>query len=524
MKNKIIVAVMISIVFICGCEDLVVENLNDVGLAEVLGDPDKLPAFIDGAIYEFWQGTQYSYPSFALACASDVLTSSYTNYGSQDMNLIPRAPYANTLTYKFNNITETPWRDINRAIVKVNQVFKVMEEDFGGKVINSSGVDISNRLKASGYLSRGLSLGHLGLMFDKAYIMRPDTDSIVFRPWPEVIDAAQEDLENCILITESDNTVEYSGFNGVTFSASQMAELAHFMIAQLEAQQARDEDDVNNLVDWNVVKTHAQKGITFDVVAIADGGEDWWARILQRGQRPTSSRTAQRMIKMMNPSKTEAEVPYPWPDGVNSLPKITNPDDARMETDWRYYASIPFPVARGYWYFSNYSYVRYEQYNLSGSNGPIVLYTVHENDLLLAEALIRTGGDKSSAASTINETRVTRGGLSPLTGSDSDADLLRAITYERLVEHSWEGFAGGFFYRRITTAPDLKLAPGQFLHLPVPVYELDIVGEPMYTFGGIGNEKGAPFTPNAFTRNYKDFEFDIETNLVVEHQDSNNDY
>lgn len=54
MKNKIIVAVMVSIVFICGCEDLVVENLNDVGLAEVLGDPDKLPAFIDGAIYEFW--------------------------------------------------------------------------------------------------------------------------------------------------------------------------------------------------------------------------------------------------------------------------------------------------------------------------------------------------------------------------------------------------------------------------------------------------------------------------------------
>lgn len=259
MKNKIIVAVMVSIVFICGCEDLVVENLNDVGLAEVLGDPDKLPAFIDGAIYEFWQGTQYSYPSFALACASDVLTSSYTNYGSQDMNLIPRAPYANTLTYKFNNITETPWRDINRAIVKVNQVLKVMEEDFGGVVINSSGVDISNRLKASGYLSRGLSLGHLGLIFDKAYIMRPDTDSIVFRPWPEVIDAAQEDLANCILIAESDNSVEFSGFNGVTFSASQMAELAHFMIAQLEAQQARDEDDVNNLVDWNVVKTHAQK-------------------------------------------------------------------------------------------------------------------------------------------------------------------------------------------------------------------------------------------------------------------------
>lgn len=489
MKNKIIVALIISIGFLCGCEDLIVEDLNDVGLAEVLGDPDKLPAFIDGAIYEFWQGTEYSYPSFALACASDVLTSSYTDYGSMDMGAVPRKPYANTLTYKYNNVTETPWRDINRAIVKVNQVLKVLEDDFGGIVINSKGKDITNRLKASGYLTRGISLGHLGLTFDKAYIMRPETEEIVFSPWPDVIDAAQEDLENCILITESDNSVEFSGFNGVTLSASQMAELAHFMIAQLEAQQARDEGDVNNLVDWNVVKTHAQKGLTFAMTAIGDGHEDWWARILERGQRPTSARINQRMIKMMNPTKTEQEVPYPWPDGVLTLPKITNPDDARMETDFRYYPSVPFNVARGYWYFSTYSYIRYEQYKLSGENGPIILYTVHENDLLLAEALIRTGGDKSIAASTINETRVNRGGLSALTGSDSDADLLRAITYERLIEHSWEGYAGGFFYRRITTAPDLKLYPGQFYHLPVPVYELDIVGEPAYTFGGIGNEK-----------------------------------
>ena len=489
MKTKLIIAIIFSIGFFWGCEDLIVEDLNDVGLAEVLGDPDKLPSFIEGTAYEFWQGTQYSYPTFALACAGDVLSSSYTNYGSQDMNLIPRVPFANTTTYKFRNIIETPWEDLNRGIVKVNNVFKILEEDFGGIIIDSKGNDITNRIKASGYLGRGLCLGHLGLVFDKAYIMRPETEEIVFSPWNEVIDAAQEDLENCILIAESDNSVIYDGFNGVTLSASQMAELAHFMIAQYEAMQARDEDDVNNIVDWNVVKTHAQKGLTFNFSVIADGGDDWWARILQRGQRNTSSRTAQRMIKMMNPSKTEQEVPYPWPDGVNSLPQITNPDDARLDIDWRYYPSIPFNVSRGYWYFSNYSYVRYEQYNLSGSNGPIPMYTVHENDLLLAEALIRTGGDKSAAASTINETRVTRGGLTALTGSDSDADLLRAITYERLVEHSWEGFAAGFFYRRITTAPDLKLAPGQFYHLPIPAYELEIVGEEVYTFGGVGTER-----------------------------------
>lgn len=489
MKNKIIVvAVIISIGFL-SCEDLIVEDINHKGLADVLGDPNTMPAYIEGVAFNFWEGTEYSYPSFGLNCAGDVLSSSYTDYGSQDMGMIPRLPFANTTTYKFRNIIETPWEDLNIGIVKVNNIFKIIENDFGGTVINSDGKDITNRLKASGYFGRGLCLGHLGLLYDKAYILRPETEEIVFSPWPEVIDAAQEDLENCIAIAESDNSVIYDGFNGVTLNASQMVELCHFLIAIFEAKQARDEGDVNSLVDWNVVKTHAQKGLTFNFSVIADGGDDWWARILQRGQRNTSSRTSQRMIKMMNPSKTEAEVPYPWPDGVNTLPKITNPDDNRMDTDWRYYPSIPFNVSRGYWYFSTYSYVRYEQYNLSGSNGPIPMYTIHENNLLLAEALIRTGGDKSSAASTINETRVTRGGLPALSGSSSDADLLRAITYERLVEHSWEGFANGYFYRRITTAPDLKLYPGQFLHMPVPAYELELMGEPIYTFGGIGNEK-----------------------------------
>lgn len=489
MKTKILIITLFSIGFLWSCEDLVVEDLNNVGLAEVLGDPDKMAAYVEGTAYDFWKATEWSWPTFALACAGETLSSSYTNYGSQDMNLIPRAPFANTTTYSFNDINVVPWQYLNTGIVKVNNIFAIIETDFGGAVIDSEGNDITNRIKASGYLGRALNLGHLGLIFDKAYIIREGTEDIVFSPWNEVIDAAIEDLENCITIAQSDNSVIFDGFNGVTLNASQMVELSHFLIAYYEALQARDEDDVNNLVDWNVVKTHAQNGLSFTFNVMADGGNDWWTRILQRGQRPTSARTAQRMIKMMNPSKTDAEVPYPWPDGVNTLPQITDPDDARLDIDWAYEPSIPFPVARGYWYFSTYSYIRYDYYNQSASNGPIPIFTPHENDLLYAEALIRTGGDKGIAASIINETRVTRGGLTPMTAGDSDADLLYAITYERLVEHSWEGFAGGFFYRRITTAPDLKLTPGQFYHLPIPAYELEIVGSPIYTFGGVGNEE-----------------------------------
>ena len=109
---------------------------------------------------------------------------------------------------------------------------------------------------------------------------------------------------------------------------------------------------------------------------------------------------------------------------------------------------------------------------------------VAEKDLLRAEALVRTGGSRDEAAELINRTRVARGGLTPLTGGDSDEDLLYAIYYERLVELGWGGGGTGYFVRRMTTVPELLPEPGMIEHLPVPARELNILGLDVYTFGG----------------------------------------
>lgn len=485
MKNKLIIVIfsMLFVVF-TGCEDLIVEDLNHVKLKDVYSDPNVFPAFIEGAAVDYWRSTGRCEGSVSLAAAAQTFSSSFTNMGGQDFNMIPRIAFANTTTYKFRYAATDPWQYLNAAIVKINTILKIVDGEYGGRVLNSEGVDITNRIKCSAYFFRGICMGNLGITYDKAFIVRPETEEIVFSPYSEVMKAAIEDLEACISIAKSDNTVINSGWNGVTLNAGKIAQVASTYRAKFEAIQARDDGDVNNLVDWNKVKTFAEQGLNFDFYAMGDGNVIWDNFLFDRGQRGTSSRVSQWLIKLMNPTLPESVVPYPWPDGVLKLPQIATPVDKRVTTDFLYNSgNVPFSVSRGYWYFSSYSYNRYAIFRTSYAT-PMPILTAAENDLLLAEALVRTNGDKTLAATLINKTRVDRGGLTALTSSNTNAELLRAITYERLVEFSWiGGFGNGYFYRRIASAPELKLMEGTFLHLPIPAVELELLGEEVYTFG-----------------------------------------
>src|SRR5574340_388964 len=162
--------------------------------------------------------------------------------------------------------------------------------------------------------------------------------------------------------------------------------------------------------------------------------------------------------------------------------------DHRYQTDFTYIATIPFACARGAWHFSNWEHSRYGSKAAGGDVSwysgtftgvaPIVLAA--ENDLLMAEALVRTGGDLGQAAALINTTRVGRGQLTPAAAADGAAALLADIQYEQDVELLTT--AGGLQWwerRRID-----GLQPGTPRHLPVPAKELEIDQLPIYTFGG----------------------------------------
>ena len=167
-------------------------------------------------------------------------------------------------------------------------------------------------------------------------------------------------------------------------------------------------------------------------------------------------------------------------NGYSTLAKTAN-----AGTDYACSGVAIFPAARGQYHQSNMQHVRYEAIGGVGENlggdgtGQDPFYTTQMNDLLWAEGLIRSGGDKTLAATLINNSRVTRGGLPALTGAEADTALYDALHYEQEIEFMGQGATAFFNRRRID-----GLIPSTPRQMPVPAKELDVLLRAVYTFGG----------------------------------------
>jgi hypothetical protein len=179
------------------------------------------------------------------------------------------------------------------------------------------------------------------------------------------------------------------------------------------------------------------------------------------------------------------------------------------------------PTERGPYYYSNYwsssrAFNNHSQLPLNGGGrgrrdpapgdlGQIqdAMLLPVEMDLLLAEAEYRLG-NKGAAAALINKSRVANGQLPPV-GDDGPpntpgcvpkrydgtcGDLWDALIYEKRIETY--GTAISFF--------DLRgwgcLLEGTLTELPPPGRQLQIIGKPIYTKGGIGVAGSAPKPTN----------------------------
>ena len=140
---------------------------------------------------------------------------------------------------------------------------------------------------------------------------------------------------------------------------------------------------------------------------------------------------------------------------------------------------MPWPEARGRYRFSHVGHIRYA-YHAETGLGAVPFLLAAENDLLIAEALIRTGGSRTEAAALINRTRVGRGGLPALIGNEPTQQLFDPLFYERDVELYAPAMNAPYYDARRTD----RLQPLTPRQMPVPANELDLRGEPIYTFGG----------------------------------------
>jgi starch-binding outer membrane protein, SusD/RagB family len=239
-------------------------------------------------------------------------------------------------------------------------------------------------------------------------------------------------------------------------------------------------------VDWAKVAAYADKGIgtgsagtPFDVVVQNDANQ-WVSLLMAYGDLIDWVRTDHRVIHRMNPS-----VP-PKYDGTD-LPAGSSPD-ARYATDYEYVAPPVGDPGRGVymqslWYHKRYAFANWYSTTALAGNVPYMLAA--ESDLIRAEALIRSGGNLQTAADLINNTRVGRGNLPPATGGDGAATLLIYISYERDVEITNTSGTTLYWRRAVTDQP---LQAGTACQLPIPAKELETLGLPIYTFGGVGND------------------------------------
>lgn len=202
--------------------------------------------------------------------------------------------------------------------------------------------------------------------------------------------------------------------------------------------------------------TLAAGGLRRDIVFVGDGCTVFCPEMQSWTNDIFGIRVHTRVANLLDPA-TQA-TPYP----VGGNPQPNSADDrlgdgsfgtvgmegdygtieatANAGTDFAWSSYEAFFPSRGQYHQSSIGHIRYDASGTQALNsiysafGPVPLVPKSQNDLIRAEALVRSGGSLVIAATLINNTRVTRGGLTAAAAGDGAVTLLRYIEYENEIE------------------------------------------------------------------------------------------
>ena len=489
-----------AIVLTAACSsDLDITNPNNPDVERALKTPDDVRSIAISTINSWYLASTDIEPYLMLSVTADALAANFGNFGMRFNNLEPRAPYGNNSAGGDRGVTEQPWEQNYSTIGAANDVLRAVRV---GNV-SLGNADSTAKYEHLAMFSRAASLMNVALLFDRGFVVNeafnPETDpKPELQPFQAVADTALKWFEELITATGGKTytygadvlpTADRAGIPGAgALSSVRLNRIANTMAALMLAYMPRRAADVAG-VNWTKVSALAEKGIgtgtagaPFNVVVDGDGGTNWFSFINFYGNEPSWTRVDMRLINRMDPSQ-------PAKFNGTVAPAGTSPD-ARYTGDYERCpceatGTVIGDPGRGIYMMSYFSHKRYRDHSRLTSGGsptsPVPYLLAAENDLVRAEALIRTGGDLNLAATLINNSRVTRGNLPAATGSESAAALLGYIDYERDVELlNTNGF--DHFRRRHVDG----LQAGTVRHLPIPAKELETLQLPIYTFGGTG--------------------------------------
>ncbi|GGG80487.1 hypothetical protein GCM10007415_11140 [Parapedobacter pyrenivorans] len=474
-------------------------NIND------LATPAEFYSLLRNGYNTWYNGSIAASPTIGFANA-ELFQAGTPGWGSGTMWFRPRQQL-------FNDDTPDPviiinfgaWYNYYGSVGSAIKMSKMFEDP--NFKITLGGVDYTNRAKAHAYLIQALLYGNIALLYDKAYLFTAEHDALTFdfaantKTYQEVMDYALTQLDRAIELIETDAIDEdpASVVAGVTFNKALLLQFANSMGARFLASNARTQAE-NSQVDWNRVKSYAEKGLQADFKVAYDEG--WRGKVMTRDvgsnyfafYNMNWIRISQWLLNKMAPDDPYSVYPIPVTPGSDSFkdwPEIQNSPDSRLTKYFRYenmrnWFGSDRTERPGYGTFilSQYRYWRYYDIVERGQ-GMVDHFLKAENDTYLAEALIRTSGDRERIAQLINNSRVTLGDLPPALAAESYEALEDKLFYERYVECDLVWPQLGFFDRR--RGKD-QLIPGTARHFPIPGPELKMHGQALYTFGGVGNE------------------------------------
>jgi hypothetical protein len=472
-------------------------------------------SLISTSYQAYFDNAQQTNPGLPTAAMADNLTGGFFDFGVFDVTTVPRALFDASPLNTRGFVGRAPWSRLYPVISNVNDGLGAID---GGLRIVIDGVDQTPRAQAFGKFVQGISHGYLALYYDQALVITEDTDlesmdPRAFQPHTEVRAEALQMLDEAILIAQQ-NSFTIPGtpdwINGRSMNSQQFIRVVNSYYARLLAYSPRTWEE-RAAVDWNEVIRRIDAGITEDFGA--DGMLLVWEsnmrRLLAR-VRTNPSDHVRPSYMALGPADTSGGFQR-WinaPAAQRDTFAIRTPDRrihgaAGFTAPGLYFGrhrSTIWPADRGRYRWSHYFYRR-DGLADSWHTGLQVTISRTEMDLLKAEALIRLNRAEE-AVPLINRTRVANGQLAPVTveGPPLGAacvprkingdcgSLWDALIHERQMENMGiEGPIMWWDFRGLG-----RLTEGTLLHFPVSGIELENLGLPVYSFGGVGGDGAAP--------------------------------
>lgn len=497
-----------AVLVTAGCNSLDVTNPNAPDAERALSDPAAIEAIAGGTIRSFFNTYNGLEAVGPLTTQAESHTASWNNF---NMNFYSSLDNDGTRTSRgwqndpaaaARTSIEWFWEGYYSTASSAMDVLRA---------IRNNGIEFDDpsdtrRAEVIAELMLGASLGQIALNYDKGYIIDETVDlgNLVYVDRAELRDAAVAKLQNAASLALANSfTTDPAWTNGNSYTNTQIAQLANSLAAMTIAYWPRT-DAENASVNWSTAATLAASGLTYDFVVVGDGCTAFCPSMQSWTNDVFGIRVHTRVAALLDPA-TQTD---PYPNGGN--PQPNSADDrlgdgsfgtAGMEGDygtvartvnagtdfaWSGYEAF-FPT-RGQYHQSNIAHIRWDESGTQDLNsiysgyGPVPLMMRAQNDLIRAEALLRSGGSTATAAALINNTRVNRGNLPAASGAETVASLQAKLLYENEIELLSQGASVFYVRRKVANG----LITGTPREMPVPAKELGVKNEALYTFGGAG--------------------------------------